>query len=208
MTYLNFKTFLFFFISYMSYVIQNFYNLPRLVVITPKFKYLVMLNSLSILYTFFKLNNYLYTHHNLAGAPVGYLVSLFKVFFIKSSNNFFSKLITKLSSKYPNELTKSAVYWSYFSMNLFLDKRPSVLSDVPCRGVLLFNVYFLAIKVINVKLHKTFYRNTFFYLMLILPSMWYSHHDFTKFHLNFFFIKYNLQVCNFYNGHFLRVYNF
>jgi hypothetical protein len=192
----------------MSYVIQNFYNLPRLIVITPKLKFLMILNSLDCIYVFLKSNNYLFIHHTSADSPFGFLVLLFRVFFIKNINNIFNKLNHKLTSKYPNEVAKGAIYWSYRSLQLFLSKNYTILGYLYFKNYLFFNLYFLSIKVINIKLHKTFYKNIFFYLMLFIPSIWYAHHEFMRFYLNFFFIKYNLQICKFYNGHFLRVYNF
>jgi hypothetical protein len=45
-------------------------------------------------------------------------------------------------------------------------------------------------------------------LMLINPFIWLQFNTSLKFYLNFLFINYTLKIFRFYNGHFLKIYNY
>ncbi len=131
----------------------------------------------------------------------------FKFFFSKQYTKLLFNNNLKYLGNYTNNLTKSFLYNIYFNLfiyfknTIYFNKYNSSFANY------LSNLYFLPIKTLNIKLNNTFYKNIFFYLMLIYPSIWYQHTSFLKFYLNFIFINYTLKTSRFYNGHFLKIYN-
>jgi hypothetical protein len=193
----------------LSYVIQNFYENNKKLTITPKFKFLFILKNLEKFFIFFKINTFLNLTNKLNFLNINLYSPFFKYFFSKYYIKLIFQLNFNLLGNYINNLTKSYIYnvfynlLKYFTNSFnFFPKKHSICNKF------LFNLYFYTIKTINVRINNNFYKNIFFYFMLINPFLWYQHTSNLKFYLNFIFVNYSLKISRFYNGHFLRIYNF
>ena len=177
----------------MSYVIQNFYDSNKKISLTPRFKFLLILNNLEKFFVFIKINTFLNFTHKL------------NYFFL---NYFFLFLNLSLIGNYTNNLTKSYIYNIFFNIYSFFKINNLIFNQNVISKTYLFNLYFYTIKTFNVKINNNFYKNIFFYFMLINPFIWYQHTSNLKIYLNFILINYNIRISRFYNGHFLRIYNY
>lgn len=192
----------------MSYVVQNFHPLSRHIVMTPRFKYLTVFNSLNLIVMFFKKNLHLYFFNLNPYSKFDFFLVFYKYFFFRQYTKIFNSLNLKLSGPYTNNVTKSAVFFSLcFIEQQFLSYsfKPK---QVKPHDNLVFNSYFLSIKLANIKLTKRFYKNAFFFFMMFSSHLWYQHSTSLKFYLNFFFTNPYFNVYTFYNGYFFRIYNF
>lgn len=192
----------------MSYVIQNFYDSNRKISLTPRFKFFFILNNLEKFFIFFKLNTFLNTTFKINFFKVSYFTVFFKYFFSKQ----FIKLIYQLNlnyvGNYTNNLIKSYIYYIFYNMNNFFKISSLKFKYSPVNDSWVYNLYYFSIKTLNIKINSNFYKNIFFYFMFINTFIWYQHTSNLKFYLNFIFVNYNLKTFRFYNGYFLRVYNY
>lgn len=180
--------------------------------ITPRFKFLFILNNLEKFFTFFKLNISLFLINRTSLFTFNYFYLFLRYFYSKQFLKLMTILNLNLIGAYNNNLVKSSIYF-FFSNILILFKNVNqgwVVFDslTPHEDTFLFNFYFFAIKTVNFKINKTFFKNIFFFFMSVLPFLWYQHTNFFKFYINFFFTTYNLQLHKFYNGYFLRIHNY
>ena len=193
----------------MSYVIQNFYETNKKLTITPKLKFLFILKNLEKFFIFFKINTFLNLTTKLNFLNINLYSPFFKYFFSKYYIKLIFQLNFNLLGNYINNLTKSYIYnifynlLKYFSGSYYFSPQNHYFCNK-----FLFNLYFYTIKTINVRINNNFYKNIFFYLLLINPFLWYQHTSNLRLYLNFIFVNYNLKVSRFYNGYFLRIYNF
>lgn len=192
----------------MSYVIQNFYDFNKKINLTPRFKFFFFLNNLEKFFFFLKINTFLNLANKLNLNQLNNFNIFFKYFFSKQFIKFFFQLNLNLIGQYNNNITKSSIYTIFYNFNKFFNLNKMHLKKNFQSETLIFNNYFLPIKTLNIRLNNTFYKNIFFYFMLINSFIWYQHSSSLKFYLNFIFINYTLKSFRFYNGHFLRVYNY
>lgn len=192
----------------MSYVIQNFYDCSKKITKTPRFKFFFILNNISKFYIFLKFNTFFHFISKNNNLSISYFPLFFKYFFSK----YYLKLIYNanltLVGNYLNNLTKGYIFHIFNNIDLFLSNKTSSLSFFKVNEKFLYNFYFFSIKTLNVKVNKNFYKNIFFFFMIMSPFMWYQHTSSFKFYLNFIFINYSLKSFRFYNGYFLKVYSF
>lgn len=184
----------------MSYVIQNFYKLNLMTVVTPRLREAVFFKWITVFFLYVKLNNSL--------KKFSYFTLLSNFFFANGIFNFFYKLNFKISANYANELTKSFTYWKFKILNSLLANKFLFLTKIKLESFFLYNLYFLAIKTVNVKVTKTFFKNFFFFLLFFLSQPWCQNSLVFSFYLNFILTKNNFKIYKFYNGYFLKVYNF
>lgn len=193
----------------MSYVIQNFYDSNKKVNLTPRFKFFFYMNNLEKFFFFIKINTFLNFSNKLNFNQLNSFNIFFKYFFSKQLVKLLCQLNLNLVNNYTNNIAKSSIFLVFYNFNKFLNTRDKFLlhESFDCKN-LIFNLYFLPIKTLNIRINNNFYKNIFFYFMFINSSIWYQHANSLKFYLNYIFINYTLKSSRFYNGHFLRVYNY
>ena len=192
----------------MSYVIQNFYDSNKKISLTPRFKFLLILNNLEKFFVFIKINTFLNFTHKLNYFFLNYFFLFFKYFYSKQYIKNLFQINLSLIGNYTNNLTKSYIYNIFFNIYSFFKINNLIFNQNVISKTYLFNLYFYTIKTFNVKINNNFYKNIFFYFMLINPFIWYQHTSNLKIYLNFILINYNIRISRFYNGHFLRIYNY
>jgi hypothetical protein len=192
----------------LSYVIQNFYNRSRHVILTPRFRFLYILCNLEKFFVFFKFNTILYLMFKLSVYQIDYFFFFIKAFFSRLYIKLLYKTNLELIGNYTNNLTKSSIYWTFANINRFFKFRQSFLSPLLPLDEYLYNYYFFSIKTVNVRINNQLYKNIFFFFMIFFPSLWLQHASYLRYYLNFILITYHFQISRFYNGHFLRIYNF
>lgn len=192
----------------MSYVIQNFYDSNKKITLTPRFKFFFILNNLEKFFIFIKINTFLNFSNKLNSSNFNNLNIFFKYFFSKQFLKFLYQLNLNLVGNYTNNLIKSFIYIIFYNLNNFLELNNNVIFFKLNNSLLFYNIYYLPIKTLNIRINNNFYKNIFFYFMLINPFLWYQYSSFLKFYLNYIFINYNLKLSRFYNGHFLKIYNY
>lgn len=133
----------------------------------------------------------------------------FRYFFSKQFVKFLFQLNLNLVGNYTNNLVKSSVFLIFYSFNKFFNLNNKLIHYKNFSNQsLIFNIYFLPIKTLNIRINNNFYKNVFFYFMLMNSYIWYQHCNSLKFYLNYIFINYTLKSSRFYNGYFLRIYNY
>lgn len=184
----------------MSYVIQNFLKNNQRTAVTPRFKIFIILKWANFFLFFFKFNSYFKKNSKFN--------SFYTFFFKKGLFRTFYESLINLSANYMNKITITGVYWNFKILNNFLNFN-LIPKNLPSTDPYYFyNLYFLAIKLINVKLTKTHFKLFFFFTLFYFSEQWLQFDSNLKFYLNFFFIRNALKTYKFYNGYFLRVYNF
>ncbi len=192
----------------MSYVIQNFYDSNKKISLTPRFKFFFILNNLEKFFIFFKLNTFLNATFKINFFNISYFHIFFKYFFSKQFIKFIYQLNLNYVGNYTNNLTKSYIYYIFYNINNFFKTSYLNFKNIEPNSFWIYNLYYFSIKTLNIKINSNFYKNIFFYFMLINPFLWYQHTSNLKFYLNFIFINYTLKTSRFYNGYFLRIYNY
>lgn len=183
----------------MSYVIQNFHKLNSSLVVTPRFKIFFSLVSINFFLFFFKFINEF---------KFKYLKSFYTFFFSKGLTYFFYNLNQHLFANYSNKLVLTGVYWNFKNLNDFLNLNNEKKNVIKLNNFFFFNLYFLSIKILNVKLTKSHFKNVFFFIILYFSEYWYQFAPNLKFYLNFIFVKNNFKLYRFYNNFFFKIYNF
>lgn len=195
----------------MSYVIQNFNESRRKLILTPRIKQLFFLLHVDKFIFFIKFSTLfsLASHLNTS-------IGSSNLIFIKY---FFSKLHLKLLNSlnlqnvgfYLNNLIKSYVYLSFQKLNSSFEtkfnlnfKKYSYFSN----SYYFFNLYWAPIKLLRVRINNNFFKNVFFFLMFHASFLWYSHNSNIRFYLNFLIINRNLNINRFFGSYFLKIYNF
>lgn len=192
----------------MSYVIQNFNDINKKITFTPRIKFFFFLNNLEKFFIFFKFNTFLQSFLKINNLTITHLNLFFKYFFSKQFIKIVYQFNLNFIGHYNNNSIKSYAYYFYFNLNNFLTTKSNFYSILKPNNCFLYNFYYFSIKTLNIKINSLFYKNIFFYFLLVNPFLWYQHTSNLKFYLNFIFINYNLKISRFYNGHFLRVYNY
>lgn len=192
----------------MSYVIQNFSYNTKLIVTTPRFRFLILLKLIPKILFFFKLNYHLISFSNPQFNPQPYFFLFSKYFFLKYPSRSLLSMNLELSGYYLNNLSKSSLFWFFCSLTSYFYTLKAPTSLVNVEGLYNFNLRFLAIKTANNRINKKLYENAFFYLMLQITHLWFVPHNLFYFYLNFFITPYNLQMLKFFNGYFFKIYNF
>ena len=191
----------------MSYVIQNFNHTTKRVSVTPKFKYLLFYNNITLILFFFKNTAFLLLNGVFNFLNFNYFFNIYKFFYIKEYSKLCSELSVNLSGSVQNNLINGAVsrVLSRIEQNSW-NLLPAV-THLNFENFSPFNQYFLALKITYVKLNKNFYKNLFYFVLLFLPHFWYQHTFNVKFYLNFLVLSFNLQLYSFYGGPFFKIYN-
>lgn len=184
----------------MSYVIQNFVKYNQYIAITPRFKIFFSLHCINFFLLYFKFSNFF----SVTPQIQNFLI----FFFAKGLVNFFHRLSINLFGNYVNKVTRVGVYWNFKILDNFFKNKNILHIPLKVTDIFFFNRYLLAIKLINFKLTKTYFKNVFFFIIFFFSEIWNQFHNKTNFYLNFFFFKNNLKLYKFYGGYFLRIYNF
>lgn len=192
----------------MSYVIQNFYDCNRKLAFTPRFFYLFIFANLEKIIIFIKFNTFFFFTNKQQLMNFNYFFLFTKYFFSRQFIKILFKMNLKLVGGYENNLTKCSIYHIFNTINTFIDSKAIISNRQFNDDTYFFNQYLLPIKVLNIKLRKKFFKNTFFYFMFINSYYWWQKSTNFKFYLNFLFINYNFKVYPFFSGYFLRVYSF
>ena len=193
----------------MSYVIQNFYDSNKKINLTPRFKFFFYMNNLEKFFFFIKINSFLNFSNKLNFSQLNNFNTFFKYFFSKQFVKFMFQLNLNLVGNYTSNITKSSVFFVFYNFNKFFNTEDKLLFHKNFSvDKLLFNLYVLPVKTLNIRINNNFYKNIFFHFMFINSSIWYQHVNSLKFYLNYIFINYTLKSSRFYNGHFLRIYNY
>ena len=151
----------------MSYVIQNFSDSTRKITLTPRFKFFFILNNLEKFFILFKLNTFLNTTFKINFFKLNYFFIFFKYFFSKQFVKLIYQLDLNYLGNYTNNLTKSFVFYIFYNLNNFFKLNYLKININVVNKTLLFNLYYFSIKTLNIKINSTFYKNIFFYFMLI-----------------------------------------
>lgn len=193
----------------MSYVIQNFYDSNKRINLTPRFKFFFFMNNLEKFFFFIKINTFLNFSNKLNFNQLNNFNTFFRYFFSKQFIKFLFQLNLNLVNNYTSNMTKSSIFSIFYNFDKFFNTENRLLfhKNFDYKD-LIFNLYFLPVKTLNIRINNNFYKNIFFYFMFINSFIWYQHVNSLKFYLNYIFINYTLKSSRFYNGHFLRVYNY
>ena len=150
----------------MSYVIQNFNNINKKISLTPRIKFLLLLSNIEKFFIFFKFNTFLHSFLKTNNFQINHLNLFFKYFFSKQFIKFTHNFNLNFIGNYTNNLIKSYIYYFYFNINNFfkLKNNFKFISNSN-------NIYYLPIKTLNIKINSFFYKNVFFYFMLINPFL-------------------------------------
>ncbi len=194
----------------MSYVIQNFYDYHKKIKLNPRFKIFFFLNNLEKFFIFIKINTLFNINYRFNNLYLFYFNLFFKYFFSKYYVKLIYNFNLKLINNYTNNLTKSSIYFFFFNFNNFFSLKKVKLLKFKVLSLNFQNTYLTPIKTLNISLTNSnnLYRNVFFYLLLINPFIWYQNSSSFFFYLNYIFINYTLKIFRFYNGYFLRIYNY
>ncbi len=194
----------------MSYVIQNFYDSSKKINLTPRFKLLFLLNNLHKIFFFIKLNTFFNFIFKLNILNLNYFFIFFKYFYSKQYLKLLNKNILLSSNNYINNLSKSSIYLIFYYILNFLKNKKINLDFFQLNNnfFYVYQQYYFSFKLINIKINKSFYKNIFFFFLFANQVIWYQHSKNLNFYLNFLLINYNLKIFRFYNGHFLKVYNY
>jgi hypothetical protein len=149
-----------------SYVIQNFNQPNKHLVLTPKFKLLVLLKSMKQVFFFFKINSFLYNVRRFNTTLLNYSILFYKYFYFSQLFKMVQRSNLNLSGSYSNNLKKSITYFILYLFNLYLDSKTTVVSPITHEKNLISNLYFYSIKVVNFQLNNKFYKNFLFFNLL------------------------------------------
>ena len=148
----------------MSYVIQNFYESNKKINLTPRFKFLFILNNLEKFFIFIKINTFLNFSNKLNFNYLNTFNLFVKHFFSKQFIKFIFQLNLTLVNNYTNNLSKSSIYLIFYNLNKFLNLNRFCFNINNTSNVNLFNLYYLPVKVIIIRVNNNFYKNIFFFL--------------------------------------------
>jgi len=189
-----------------SYVIHNFYTNFNLITITPKFKHLITSYSFLHFIAWFQLN--WLTKKKLKHVMIGKdWKSEFDHLFSKNIFKYFYRNLFFLKTTYTSLYYQSLLTHNLTMFNDFLTKSKVASGVVQIESDLLFNHYFLPIKIITFNVNKKFYEKIFFTFMFMDTNLWTLASIDFKIYLNFFLIDFKLQQFYFFNGFFCNVYN-
>lgn len=200
----------------MRYVIQNYNLLAKSIVLTPRLRFLLIINYLFFFYFFYK-NYYYFISFKVNHAMLYYnfFVIWYKYLYCKQMFKFFKKVNFDYVGFYLNNVIKSYVFFFFVIFNKFLDnnKLPlfRLLTSISYKikpKYLYQNSIIFSHKTAVFKLNKTFYKSFFFFLMLFSVTIWMQYTNFFKFYLNFLIINPNLQISTSYKGFFFSIFNF
>jgi hypothetical protein len=153
----------------MSYVIQNFHDSNKKINLTPRFKFIFILNNLEKFLIFIKINTFLFFSKKINIFNLNYLFLFFKYFFSKKYIKLFYQLNLVLVGNYSNNLTKSSIFNVFFFLLNFFKNKTIRYQLISHFQTYFYNLYFFSIKTLNIRINNTFYKNIFFLLMLINP---------------------------------------
>jgi len=192
----------------LSYVIQNFYEPSKKISLTPRFKILLIFKNIEKFIIFLKFNTLFYYTHTFHIFKFTLYLSFFKYFFSKLYIKWIYNLNFELVNNYTSNQLKSSIFGIFSSLNFFLsNKAISPLSNL-IKEEYFFNQYFGSIKTLNTRLNNTFFKNDFFFQMLVVSCLWHQYSQFSNFHSNFIVVINNLKTFRFYGGYFLKVYSY
>jgi hypothetical protein len=132
-----------------------------------------------------------------------YIKKFIKYFYKKQFYYFFTKFNFNFIGFYENNLFKASVYW-----NLKNSLRGELVRNRQNFTFFFFKKLFLPIKIANVKLTCSFYKDVFFFLILHTICLWTSYYQRYKNYLNFLALSPNLPIMPAYNGYFFNIYHF
>ena len=138
----------------MSYVIQNFYDSNKKISLTPRFKFLLILNNLEKFFVFIKINTFLNFTHKLNYFFLNYFFLFFKYFYSKQYIKNLFQINLSLIGNYTNNLTKSYIYNIFFNIYSFFKINNLIFNQNVISKTYLFNLYFYTIKTFNVKIEN------------------------------------------------------
>jgi len=150
----------------LSYVIQNFYEYSKRLILTPRFKFLLFFNNIEKFLIFIKFNTFLYYTDKINLLNFNYFFLFFKYIFSEQYIKTIYKLNLLFVGNYTSNLTKSAIYGIFKVIDKFLKNNALTATINLIEDELQFNQYFFSIKTLNTKLSKQFYRNVFFFKMI------------------------------------------
>src|SRR6478672_9769944 len=128
----------------MSYVIQNFYYLNRHVVITPRFKILLILRNLERILIFYKINLFLLATKNFYILPLNHFVIFYKIFFYSQLVSILQNINLRLVGGYTTNFKKSLVWYNLRILEFSEQTSPKSLTLCIPHAQLLGNLYFLS----------------------------------------------------------------
>lgn len=192
----------------MSYVIQNFSQSNKKIILNPRFKFIFILLNLNKFFIFIKLNTFLNLTSKINYFHLSHLTLFFKYFFSKQYLKFIYKNNLNYLGNYTNNISKSCIFYFFYNFYNFLINKKIIKNHFYLNEVNIYNSYLMPLHVLNIQLNNTFYKNLFYFFMFVNQFIWYQHDSKINFYLNFLFINYNLKISRFYNGHFMKIYNY
>ena len=152
----------------MSYVIQNFNDINKKITLTPRFKFFFFLNNLNKFLIFFKFNTFLNSFSKINNLQINYFNVFFKYLFSKQFIKFTYQFNLNYVGNYTNNLIKSYIFFFFYNLNNFLKFNVYIFFNKHSfNNKFLYNTYYFSIKTLNIKIPTLFYKNIFFYFMLI-----------------------------------------
>jgi len=183
-----------------SYVVQNFSKFKSKIVITPRFKVMIMSRQVNLPFVFSKFQ--------LTNSHIKSYNTFLFFFYAKGLFNFFYNVFLRLSSNYNKQFTNTSIFWAFKTLDGFLySKKFSNVSPI-VSSFFLYNSYFLSVKINNAKIFKTYFKSVFFFSLFYFTEQWYQFTSLSTFRLNFFFVRNNFKLYKFFGGYFFKVYNY
>lgn len=175
---------------------------------TPRFKYLIFLKSLPWVTFFIKFNLFSINLKKFYNLTNNNIINFYKYFFYFKLFKFFHIIDLSLVGGYTSNLKKSIVFYNFKILNNFLISQKTNYFLFCLHNKIIFNSYYLSIKLIDHALNKKYYKNIFYFFLFFLSNIWINVNSLFSFNSNFFFVFYFFSIYRFYNGFFFKVYNF
>jgi len=194
-----------------SYVIQNFTNINKKIIVTPRLKTTWLFYNLNKISIFFKIKTLLtfnwekfFNHQSIYNLFIYY-------FFARQLLKYIYTPYLKFMGDYDNKITRTSLDFFLRGILLFNNKNITITKynylDKVCETYL-YNLYLLPIRTVMFGLTKFFYKNIFFSHLLAWNFIWFQHPAQLRFYLNFILVTPSLNLFKFYSNYFLKVYNY
>ena len=194
--------------TYLSYVIQNFYNVNQSLVLNQKL-YLIWINRNSPLILTFIIKNWNLLINNISYLNnIQSLQQLNRFFFNTGFYKLFKTLLIKWNPLLTTNYIKSLQYWTLKFNNILLDKQTNSVSLLTVENEFFYNQYFNNVVISNISLHNKYYRTVILKFITLLTLNWQLWNRNYNISFKFMLITKNFHLIRFYNTYFFKMYNF
>lgn len=197
-------------IFFLSYVIQNFYNVNQSLILNQKLYLIWIFKNIHLILTLIIKDLNTLLNINLFNTNFSIIFTLTKLFFNNSLIVLLKTLVTRWKPFLSINFTKSLQYWVLTSGIEFIDNKTTILcvKTPEVSSNLFYNQYYLNMTISNISLHNKYYRVVLLKFLTILLNnwqLWNKHYNIT---FKFLLGTKNLHLIKYYNFYFFKIYNF